>query len=121
MKRLASLFAVTALAVSIGCTPQQEPNDAPPPPKTPAAESEPAGQIVQDYGEGLVRSMDKARSAQAKVDIREVQRAIQEYALSHDGAYPPTLDDITGDLNGDIDLSQFKYNPDNGAVSIKGG
>jgi len=85
----------------------------------PTAKHESARKIVEDYGTGLVTSMDKARSAQARVDIREVQRAVQDYALDHDGAYPRSLDDVRDRMSGSIDLNAFNYNPDTGAVTLR--
>ncbi len=120
MKRLIHISAAMALILFLGCSPHQEPEDVPPPPKAPEQEQKPesAKQIIENYGEGLVTSMDKARAAQAKVDIREVQRVIQDYALAHDGAYPASLDEISGSLAG-IDLSSFDYDPSNGSVSLR--
>jgi len=119
MKRLLCITSAALLALTIGCSPKQEPKDVPPPPETPTAKHESAKKIVEDYGTGLATSMDKARSAQAKVDIREVQRAVQDYALDHDGAYPGSLDDVRDRMNGPVDLSAFNYNPDNGAVTLR--
>jgi hypothetical protein len=119
LKRLFIVSVLILFALSIGCSPKQEPKDVPPPPKTPSAKQESAKKIIEDYGTGLAKSMDKARSVQAKEDIREVQRAVQGYAIDHDGAYPPSLNDVKDYLNESVDLNAFNYNPANGAVTLR--
>jgi len=118
MKKHLYLLPALALILTVGCTPKQEPEDTPPPPETPASSPEPAKEVVTEYGQGLVSSMDKARSVQAKEDIREVQRAIQEYTVTN-GSYPPSLDSIAGNITGNINLNAFSYDPATGIVGIK--
>lgn len=107
-----------ALTLAVGCTPRQEPEDTPPPPETPASRQESAKEVVTEYGQGLVSSMDKARSVQAREDIREVQRAIQDYTVTN-GSFPPSLDAVAGNITGNINLGAFSYDPASGVVSIK--
>lgn len=112
------IIQILTMALMLGCSPKQEPEDTPPPPEMPAAHQESAGEIVENYGKGLAGSLDKAHAAQAKVDIREVQRAIQDYT-STNGNFPVSLDDLAGYVSPNLDLSAFYYDPETGQVNIK--
>ncbi len=123
MKKLILLFIVALLLV--GCTPREKKNDAPPTPKTPDTASAPqpqqpesAKQIVNNYEKTLVTSIDRAKGAQAEVDLGAVQDAVRNYQMEN-GRYPDTLNAVKSYLRPGTDLSAFNYDAGTGTVTVR--
>ncbi len=121
MKKLI-LLAIIALSL-VACTPREKKNDAPPTPKTPDTASAPqqpesAKQIVNNYEKTLVTSIDRAKGAQAQVDLGAIQDAIRNFQMEN-GRYPNSLDAIKSYLRPGTDLSAFNYDAGTGAVTVK--
>lgn len=114
---IVTLLPAIALILAVGCSPKQEPEDVPEPPKAPAAQ-ESAKDVVTGYGQGLSSSLDKAKKVQVHMDINEIQRGVQQYTVDN-GARPQSLDDVAPYIAGEIDFSPFEYDPDTGKVTAK--
>ncbi len=126
MKKLYILLSAILVIFVFGCSKSEQKNDAPqaPPaaqqaaPAQPAQQPDSAKEIVQQYGQGLVKSVDKARGVQGKIDLDSVKDAVRNYQVEN-GRYPASLDAIKNYLRPDIDLSSFNYDPATGNVTQK--
>lgn len=124
MKKLLLLSIIVSLLV--GCTPREKKNDAPPTPKTPDTASAPqqpqqpesAKQIVNNYEKTLVTSVDRAKGAQAQVDLGAIQDAVRNFQMEN-GRYPDSLDAVKGYLRPGTDLSAFNYDAGTGTVTVR--
>ncbi len=131
MRKLFIVFSSMFLMLSVGCSRSGQKNDAlqappaaqqaaPEQASTPAQAQQPesAKEIVQQYGQGLVKSVDKARGVQAKIDLDSVKDAVRNYQVEN-GRYPSSLDAIKNYVRPNIDLSAFNYDPATGNVALK--
>ena len=75
---------------------------------------------VAEYGDTMINSYQKGKDAGISGNLDAVKKAVQAYHAAHD-RYPQNLEEIRNLLGGsDIDLSKYDYNPENGAVALKG-
>jgi hypothetical protein len=125
------LFTSALIIMMFACTPTEKKVDIPPPPKaqeqatqapasagpTPQA-PESSKQIIENYQKGLVTSVDKARGAQAKVDMGAVQDAVRNYQVEN-GRYPDSLEAIKSYVRPGTDLTLYNYDRGTGTVSLK--
>jgi hypothetical protein len=126
------LFTPFLAIILFACTPTEKKVDVPPPPKAeeqatqppapagpaPQAAPESSKQIIENYQKGLTSSIDKARGAQAKVDMGAVQDAVRNYQVEN-GRYPDSLDAIKSYVSPKVNLGLYNYDPGTGTVSIK--
>ena len=92
-------FAVIILSVFISCEQQQD-------------------NPVTLYGDSLVGSLKKGRSAAEDANLDAVKKTVQAYRAAN-GRYPSSLDEIKDMIGSNLDLSRYDYNPENGTVSLK--
>lgn len=119
-----SIFLALIFSMLVGCTPTEKKNDAPPTPQSPdtaaapKTQSESSKDIVNNYEKTLVTSIDRAKGAQAKVDLGAIQDAVRNFQVEN-GKYPDSLDAVKGFLRPGTDLSAFNYDAGSGMVSLK--
>ena len=124
MKRVFCLISTILLVVTVGCSPSEKKDDAPPTPKAPVAQApapqhpESAKEVVEGYQKELVTAVDKSKQAQARTDLGAIKVAIESYQADNQ-KFPPSLDDIKSLLRPGIDLGLFSYDPATGTVTIK--
>ena len=131
MKKLFLLLPAIFLTFAFGCSQSGQKTEAPQPAPAaqqaapaqapaaaPAQQPESAKEIVEGYGKGLVTSVDKARGAQASVDLGSVKDAVRNYQVEN-GRYPASLDAIKNYIRPEINLSAFNYDPATGNVTLK--
>ncbi len=70
------------------------------------------------YGDSLVASLNKGRTAAEEANLDAVRKTVQAYRAAN-GRYPSSLDEIKDMLGSNLDLSKYDYNPETGAVSLK--
>ncbi len=116
MKKILPLLFVALVFVLSAC---QKKTETPPIPKTGgAAKANPAVNPVEGYVNGLKGSIDRAKGAQAEVDLGDIRNAIQTYQMDN-GRYPASLDSAKPYIRAGIDISKYNYNPADGSISLK--
>lgn len=128
MKNIAVLLAALPLMMLVACAPSEKKQDVPPAPKAAgqssgkecATSAAPASakDIVTGYANRVVSAPDKARAAQAKVDLGAIQEAVRNFMVEN-GRYPESLGMIQGYLRPGSDLASFGYDPSTGTVCVK--
>ena len=73
---------------------------------------------VAEYGNSLIGAYKSGQHAGQIGNLEAVQKAVAAYHASND-KYPETLDQVKDLIGSDVDMSQYDYNPENGAVSLK--
>lgn len=76
------------------------------------------GNPVAEYGDSLTGAYTQGRQAGDTANLDAVRKTVDIYRATH-GNYPQSLDEIQGLMPTKINLSRYKYNPENGAVSLK--
>src|SRR5574340_31019 len=72
-----------------------------------------------EYGDRMMNAYQKGKQAGEEANLDALKKAIQAYHASND-KYPQDLEEIIPLLGGAvIDLSEYDYNPQNGAVTLK--
>jgi len=69
---------------------------------------------VEEYGDTMVDSLDRAETAALKMNLTTVKAAIDRYYARH-GSYPERLDDLS--LH-NISTDMYLYDPDTGEITI---
>lgn len=73
---------------------------------------------VSEYGSAMIGSYQKGQQAAATSNLYAVKSTVQAYRAAN-GKYPDNLSDL--DFRGQkIDLSLYDYDPQTGAVTLKG-
>lgn len=78
-----------------------------------ACEENPA----REYGQGLVRTLDKADRAADTANLNALRQSLESYRALN-GKYPDSLDEIARQMG--LDPSRFDYDPATGRVALKG-
>ena len=74
---------------------------------------------VAEYGDVMMNSYEKGKQGGEIANLDAVKKAVQAYHATHD-KYPQNLEEVKPLLNSELDFSKYDYNPENGAVTIKG-
>ena len=73
---------------------------------------------AQQYGTAITQSYKSAQKLDAKVNILQVQKSIQEfYAAS--GRYPADLNELSTTSGLTLKSDNYVYNPENGTLTEK--
>ncbi|MBI5203856.1 MAG: hypothetical protein HZA11_02950 [Nitrospirae bacterium] len=74
---------------------------------------------VAEYGNSLTDAYKKGQQAGATANLDAVRKAVQAY-YALNGKYPQSLDEIKESIHAEMDMSKYSYDPQTGAVSLKG-
>lgn len=74
---------------------------------------------VAQYGDNLISVHEGAKIEGQQATLKGVKNAIQIYYASN-GKYPENLTEIQKLMDSPIDQGMYDYNPQNGAVTLKG-
>lgn len=69
---------------------------------------------IREYGDTLVKSLDKAEMATLKMNLRTIETAIDRFEAEK-GRLPESLDELKLST---ISTEDYDYNPDTGSVEI---
>lgn len=70
---------------------------------------------VQEYGDNLIRSLDKAERAKLISSLPAIRAQLMQYKIQH-GRYPASLEELSLE---DVALDALSYNPETGDVRFK--
>ncbi len=73
---------------------------------------------VSEYGDSLIKSYKGAGNAAEQANLDAVQKSVNAYRAANEG-FPKSLQDVEGMLGGQIDLTQYDYDPTSGKVTLK--
>jgi hypothetical protein len=68
--------------------------------------------------DSMLDSYQKGKQAGETGNLDSVRKAVQAYHATSD-KYPKDLDEIKSQLNSEVDLSNYDYDPESGVVTIK--
>lgn len=102
-KMILSLILLAVLIV--GCEEKSKPAET----KNPVAQ----------YGDALVSVHEGSKVEARQATLQGIKNAIQIYYASN-SRYPENLDEIQRLMDSPIDPGMYQYNPQNGAVTLKG-
>ena len=71
---------------------------------------------AQDYGRGLVQTLDKADTAADRANLDALRKSIAAYHAA-EGRYPESLTEITSAMG--LDPARFDYDPATGRVALR--
>ena len=74
---------------------------------------------VAEYGDTMMNSYQKGKQAGETGNLDAVRNAVRAYHAAYD-RYPQNLEEIRSLLGSEMDFSKYDYDPQNGAVNIKG-
>ncbi len=66
----------------------------------------------------MMDSYQKGKQAGETGDLDSVKKAVQAYHATND-KYPQDLEEIKSQLNSEVDLSKYNYDPESGTVDLK--
>ncbi len=73
---------------------------------------------AQQYGTTMTQSYKSAQKLDAKVNIQQVQKSIQEYHAAN-GRYPSDLNELSATSGLTLKNDNYVYNPENGTLTEK--
>lgn len=74
---------------------------------------------VAEYGNAMMDAYQRGQQVGEKESLNAIRTAVQSYYASH-GSYPQSLNDLKEFIGSEIDASKYDYNPQSGAVNLKG-
>jgi hypothetical protein len=73
---------------------------------------------AQQYGNTLTQSLKKAKDADNKANIQQVQKSIQEFYAAN-GRYPSDLGEVSAFNGIELKHDNFNYDPATGSLTDK--
>ena len=73
---------------------------------------------AQQYGNTMMQSYKSAQKLDAKVNVQQVQKSIQEFYAAN-GRYPADLNELSLFNGLTLKSDKYEYNPSNGTLTEK--
>jgi hypothetical protein len=73
---------------------------------------------IQQYGEEVLKAKGRVERVRARVDIKTLETAIQQYYLDN-GRFPASLSDLPIVQRQRIDVSLYAYDPATGNIRLR--
>lgn len=73
---------------------------------------------VEEFGEEMLVSYDKARGAADEASLQAIQRFIKSYRAMH-GRYPESIEELDRSLGAGYDLEPYDYDPVSGTLTLR--
>ncbi|MEW6108725.1 MAG: hypothetical protein AB1632_06110 [Nitrospirota bacterium] len=73
---------------------------------------------VSEFGDTMIDSYQKGKTAGKTGNLYAVRQAIQAYHAAN-GKYPQNLEELEALIGSDLDASMFDYDPQTGIVNLK--
>ena len=73
---------------------------------------------VSEYGDAMIDSYKKGQRAGEIGNLDSLKKAVEAYRVTND-KLPKSLNEVKDLIGSDIDTSQYEYNPENGAISLR--
>jgi hypothetical protein len=73
---------------------------------------------AQQYGTTMTQSLKKTKEVDAKVNVEQVQKSIQEFYAAN-GRYPSDLNEVSAFNGITLKSDKYDYNPATGALTEK--
>lgn len=83
-----------------------------------ACKDKPRNNPVQDYGNALINSYEKAQDAADKANFELIKRAIQQFHGAN-GEYPKNLQDLAKFIGIEINADKYEYDPRTGTITLR--
>ena len=73
---------------------------------------------VEEFGNEMLVSYEKSRTAADEAGLRAIQRFIRSYRALN-GKYPESIEELQTSLGAQYDLSPYDYDPETGTLTAR--